>query len=218
MNLFWTLFFPFVVLGLVVAAYLATRLKFFSSAARNLQDVLSEVKECDIESFQKLLSGAADEYLASQYPRLNFRQRQEAAHKRFAVTRQGLEVIISNAALFQEVARFHSRHICAIDPDQLTEGDQLVLRTFDCAVICHFIAALAFAKLQVLEFCHVAWPWYIPALCGLGDAGKHSLFTSYKSLTSSILEFARLDRRDWIYDNLLFALTGLIECNEDVFD
>jgi hypothetical protein len=214
-NVVWGLVFPLFVSTITIVAYLALRLKFFSSTARDIDEVLSEVREFDIESFQKLLSGAADEYLASRYSRLTFRQRQEAAHKRFKVTRQGLDVIIWNAVLFEEVGRFHSRQIVGVDPKKLTGEDELVLQTFDRALVCHLLAAVAFAKLLALEACHVAWPWYIPDFCGLGKAGRDNLFTSYDNLISCILEFARLDRREWVYDNLLFALTGLIECSDN---
>jgi hypothetical protein len=214
-NVAWGLVFPVFVSAITIGAYLALRLKFFSSTARGIDEILSEVREFDIDSFQKLVSGAADEYLASCYLHLNFRQRQEAAYNRFKVTRQGLDVIIWNAVLFEEVGRFHSRRIVGLDPKKFSAEDELVLQTFDRAIVCHLLAAVAFAKLLVLEACHVAWPWYIPDFCGLGGTGRQSLLTSYEHLISSILEFARLDRRDWVYDNLLFALTGLIECGDN---
>lgn len=217
MNVVWGLIFPLFVSTITIAAYLAVRLKFFSNTARDLTEILSEVREFDIESFEKLVSGAADEYLASRYLHLTFRQRQEAAYNRFKVTREALEVIIWNATLFEEVGRFHSRHIVRLNPKKLTGEEELVLQTFDRAIVCHILAAVAFSQLLVLEACHVAWPWYIPDFCGLGKSGRQSLFTSYENLTASILELARLDRREWVYDNLLFALTGLIECGDTSF-
>jgi hypothetical protein len=215
MNVFWGLFLPFFISATAIAVYLAMRLHFFSSTVRELLDVLPEVEELDVDNLQRLLSGPADEYLVSRYGGLNFRQRQEASYKRFNVTRRGLQTIISNAVLFEQVARFYIRQIQTIDPKQLTEEEELVFQTFDRAAICHLLASFAYAKLQALELCHIAWPWYLPAFGGLCDTRGHDLFASYKSLVSSVLELARHDDREWIYDNLLFALTGLIECGEN---
>jgi hypothetical protein len=216
-SLFWGVLFPFLLSAMAGAVYWALRLQFFSNKEREIVELLYEVEELDVENFQRLLSGPADEYLASRYGGLNFRQRQEVAHKRFSVVRRGLQAIISNAVLCEQAGRFHIRkiHENDIDPKLFTEENELAFKTFDRATVCHVLAALAYAKLQVLELCHIAWPWYVPALRGLCGTGSHSLYASYKDLVSAILELARQDRREWVYDNLLFALTGLIECSDD---
>jgi hypothetical protein len=195
-----------------LALHWALRLRFFSKEARDFVDVLPDVSELDIDNFQRLLSGLADQYLISSYKELSFSERQAAAHKRFLATRNGLQAIMSNAVLFEQVGRFYIRQINEIDPKRFTEADELVFKTFDRAVICHFLAALAFARLHVLELYHIAWPWYIPAFRGLCETGGHNLFASYKDLLAAILELAHEDRREWLYENLLFALTGLIKC------
>jgi hypothetical protein len=213
-NVFWGLLVPIVISALAIAFHWALRLQFFSSQARELVEVLPDVSELDIDNFQGLLSGPADEYLISSYQELTFCERQTAAHKRFRATRNGLKAIISNAVLFEQVGRFYIRQINESDPTMFTEEDQLVYKTFDRAVICHVLGALAYAKLYALELCHIAWPWYIPAFCGLRETRGHNLFASYKDLVIAILELARQDHREWVYDNLLFALTGLIQSDE----
>jgi hypothetical protein len=213
-NVFWGFVVPLVISVLAIAFHCALRLRFFSNEARGFIDVLPDVSELDIDNFQKLLSGFADEYLISSYRALTFSERQNAAHKRFRATRNGLQAIISNAVLFEQVGRFYIRQINEIDPKRFTEEDELAFKTFDRAAICHFLAALAYAKLYALELCHIAWPWYIPAFRGLRETRGHNLFASYKDLMTASLELARQDHREWIYENLLFALTGLIECDE----
>jgi hypothetical protein len=213
---FWGLLVPIAISALAIAFHWALRLRFFSKEARELIDVLPDVSELDIDNFQRLLSGFADQYLISSYQELSFSERQAAAHKRFRATRNGLQAIISNAVLFEQVGRFYIRQINEIDPKRFTEKDELVFKTFDRAVICHVLGALAYAKLHALELCHIAWPWYIPAFRGLRETGSHNLFASYKDLMTVILALARQDRRDWLYENLLFALTGLIEYDESI--
>lgn len=192
--------------------YGAMRLKFFSSEARDFEEVRWELKELRIEEFEMLVCPRADEYINEDW-NLRPAQRREACRSRLNFTRNWLHRIIGNATLFEQVARFRIRQIAAAGETSADEND-LEFKILDRAAMCHFMAALCLVRLRFIEFFRIAWPFYMPALAGRFEVRGHSLVAWYQHLVEDVLELASQDQRDWMYGDLLFMLTGVVEMPE----
>ena len=211
MNLLWAVFLPtFFVLIVGIAAHWTVRLKFFSKKARDLEDVTREFQELRIDEFEKLVCPEADTFVNREW-RLSGRLRRQACTNRIKIVHDWLSRIALNAALCVEVARFQIKKAEADTGRPLVDRDHVAIRIFDRAAMCHFMAAFCLGKLYFIELCRIAWPFYLPALAGRFEVRGHSLTAWYGHLVEGVLELADEDERDWLHDNVLFMLTGLVE-------
>jgi hypothetical protein len=205
---------------LSISFWTAKRLQFFSAGARDLGEVRWELKELRIEDFDTLLCPRSDEFVNYAWD-LTPSERWKACSNRLKLTRDWLHVIISNATLFEQVGRYCARQ--AADPTgeallnhPLNEDENdLALKIMDRASMCHVMAALCLAKLELIEFCRIAWPSYTPRLAGLPVVRGHSLVAWYQHLVEDVLDLASRDKRDWMYGDILFMLTGVLELDVD---
>src|SRR5436190_23190977 len=111
MSMVWAALFPALFILLTVIVVLSARsVHFFSRIARDLDkiDIPNEVKEVRINELEMLISDEADWYFKHAW-KLTRWQRRQAVTRRMQEARNLLHLVISNAALFQEVARFHIR-------------------------------------------------------------------------------------------------------------
>lgn len=211
MSLFWFVVVPSLLLSTgVFIFWLLRRWHFFSNRARDLREVHLEFQELRIEEFEKLVCAEADEYINREW-RLSRRLRRQASINRIKIVRGWLHRIALNGALCMEVARFN---IAKIEQDaNLPAGDreQLTHRIFDRGAMCQLMAAVCLARLYGMEFRMVAWPFYLPRLAGSFELRGHDLAAWYGHLVDDVLDLACEDQRHWLYENVLFTLTGLVE-------
>lgn len=197
---------------LALAFYAAMRLKFFSNEARDLEEVRWELQELRIEEFEMLVSARADEYINEDW-NLRPQQRRAACASRLNFTRDWLHRIIANATLFEQIARYCIRQSIAAGESSVEQND-LPLKVLDRAAMCHLMAAICLVRLRLLELYRIAWPFYMPSLADRFEIRGHSLVAWYQHLVEDVLELASQDQRDWMYGDLLFMLTGLVEMPE----
>lgn len=215
MSLFFAVLVPaLLLLTIATVVRFAVHFKFFSKEARDFSDVRWELKELRIEEFEMLVSPEADAYINEDW-KLSAGKRREACASRLNFTRDWLLRILDNAVLFEQVARYRLRQIAAASEtlEEIDEND-LAFKILDRAVMCHFMAAVCLTKLNVLGFYRTAWPFYMPELAGRFEVRGHSLVAWYQHLVEDVLELADQDQRDWMYGDLLFMLTGIVEVPE----
>lgn len=207
----WIVVIPMCLLAIAFAFFwMAKRRYFFSSQARDLKDVRWELKELRIEEFEMLLCPRSDEFVNHLW-RLTPRLRREACGNRLKLTRNGLRAILWNAVLFEQVGRFRVARQEADPSESTPEEKNLACSIFDRATMCHVMAALCLAKLRIIELCRIAWPFYRPNLANLPVVTGHSLVAWYQHLVKDVLDLADRDEREWMYGDILFLLTGMLE-------
>ena len=210
MNVFWDLAAPgtlFLVAGLSVRW--AKNLKFFSHAARDLDkvDIPNEVKEVRINELEMLISDEADWYFKHAW-KLTRWQRRQAVTRRMQEARNLLHLVISNAALFQEVARFHIRAADSGESEPASNDRDFAFRLMDRAATVHFVAATCMAKLLLVDVCRILWPTYVPALADHFQVRGHDLIAWYRHLAKEMLELAEKCYDEITYTRFIFQLTG----------
>lgn len=210
MTLVWSIFLPsFFLLIILIAAYWAVQLKFFSRKARELVFVHQDFKEVRIDEFGMLVCAEADNLVNYEW-RLTRAERRKVAAERITRARDFLHRIAVNGALSLEVARFQIRKDEEESGNRLLERHHLSTRLFDRAAMCHFMAAVCLARMYFLEFCMIAWPFYVPDFGGRFEVRGYDLVAWYEHMVEDVLEVASEDQRHWLYENTLFMLTGLI--------
>ena len=215
MNSLWAIFLPaFLVLVIGIVAHLAVQLKFFSKKARDLKTVHLEFKEVRIDEFGMLVCAEADNLVNYEW-RLTRGERRKVAAERIKRARGFLGRIAVNGALSLEVARFQIRKFEEETGNRLLERNHLSARLFDRAAMCHFMAAVCLARMYFLEFCMIAWPFYVPDFGGRFEVRGYDLVVWYEHMVEDVLEVASEDERDYLYENTLFMLTGLVAMPEE---
>ena len=215
MNSMWSIYLPaFLALIIGIAAHLAVRLKFFSKKARDLKTVHLEFKEVRIDEFGMLVCAEADNLVNYEW-RLTRGERRKVAAERIKRARGFLRRIAVNGALSLEVARFEIRKIEEETGRRLLERNHLAARLFDRAAMCHFMAAVCLARMYFLEFCMIAWPFYVPDFGGRFEVRGYDLVLWYEHMVEDVLEVASEDEREYLYENTLFMLTGLVVMPEE---
>ena len=169
-----------------------------------------EFREVRLEEFGMLVSVEAD-VLVNREWRLTRGERRKAGAHRIKLARGFLRRMAVNSALCLEVARFQIQKVEEATGERLLERHHLPTRLFDRGAMCQFMAAVCLARMYFLEFCMIAWPFYVPDLGGLFEVRGHSLIAWYEHMVEDVLEVAGEDERHWLYENTLFMLTGLIE-------
>ena len=214
MTFVWSIFLPsFVLLIILVAAHWAVQLKFFSRKARDLKTVHQEFQEVRIDEFGMLVCAEADNLVNYEW-RLTRGERRKVAAERIKRARGFLGRIAVNGALSLEVARFEIRKFEEETGNRLLERNRLSTRLFDRAAMCHFMAAVCLARMYLLEFCMIAWPFYVPDFGGRFEVRGYDLIVWYEHMVEDVLEVASQDERRYLYENTLFMLTGLVAMPE----
>lgn len=214
MSLYWFVLVPCL---LVVAGAFFVWLRtlgFFSKRVRELVEVHQEFKEVRIDEFGMLVGAEADNLVNYEW-RLTRGERRKVATERIKRARGFLRRIAVNGKLSLEVARFQIRKIEKEKGNRLLERDHLSTRLFDRAAMCHFMAAVCLARMYFLEFCMIAWPFYVPDFGGRFEVRGYDLVVWYEHMVEDVLEVASEDERDYLYENTLFMLTGLVVMPEE---
>jgi len=210
MSLFWFVVVPTLLIVAGVPFFWSLRrLGFFSKRARELVGVYKEFKEVRIDEFGMLVSGEADN-LVNYELRLTWGERRKFAVERIRRAKNFLRCIAVNGALCLEVARFQIRKVEQATGKRLLERDHLATRLFDRGAMCHFMAAVCLARMYLLEFWMIAWPFYVPDFGGRFEVRGFKLAAWYEHMVEDVLEVAEEDEREWLWENTLFMLTGLI--------
>lgn len=215
MSLYWFVVVPFLLLaaGMSFIWWLRS-LGFFSSRVRQLVEVYREFKEVRLDEFGMLVCAEADDLVNREW-RLMHAERRKVAAERIKLARGFLQKIAVNGVLTLEVARFEIREIEQETGKRLLERNALPARLFDRAVMCHFMARVCLARMNFLAFLMIAWPFYVPDFSGRFEVRGYSLIAWYEHMVEEVLEVASEDACDWVYDNTLFMLTGLVEIPEE---
>jgi hypothetical protein len=207
MTIFWAVLLPGLFMVLAVVGILLTRsLQFFSHSARDLDqiDIPNEVKEVSIPELELLISDAD----VHGEPELTPWERRQAVATRLREARKSLHLIIANAALFQEVARFHIQTAGTAGADSTAQDDALPFRVMDRAAMVHFLAAVCLTRLLLAEGYRFVWPAYIPALADQFQVRGHNLITWYRQGTQEMLELAGKYYGEVVYSQFKGQLTG----------
>jgi hypothetical protein len=213
-SLFWIVLVPFLLVVAGIALGWLRTLGFFSKRVRELVEVHREFQEIRIDEFGMLVCAEADNLVNYEW-RLTRGERRKVAGERITRARRFLRGIAVNGKLSLEVARFEIRKIEKETGNRLLERDHLSTRLFDRAAMCHFMAAVCLVRMNFLEFCMIAWPFYVPDFGGRFEVRGYDLVAWYEHMVEDVLEVASEDERHWLYENTLFMLTGLIAMPED---
>ncbi|HEY6352535.1 MAG TPA: hypothetical protein VI636_24315 [Candidatus Angelobacter sp.] len=215
MSLFWFVVVPTLLVGAGVSFFWSLRrLGFFSRRVRELVEVHKEFKEVHIDEFEMLVSAEADNLVNYEW-RLTQRERRLAAAERIKRARGFLRKMAVNGALCLEVARFLIGKIEKETGNRLLERNHLATRLCDRAAMCQFMAAVCLARTYLLEFCMIAWPFYVPDFGGRFEVRGYDLAAWYEHMVEDVLEVASEDERHWLYENTLFMLAGLVVMPEE---
>lgn len=210
MNPFWDFAFPSILLLLAgLAVRWAKKLQFFSRAARGLDqiDIPNEISEIRMKEFETLVNHEADSYL-NQVRRLTHRQRRQAVTQRLRETRKWLHLIISNVALFQEVARFRIEQAASTGPDFTPDEHDVAFQIMDRAAVVHLMAATCLAKLRLIDLYRLFWPFYVPRLANRFQVRRHDLIAWYRHLAKEMLDLAQKHYDHLTYTRLISQLAG----------
>ena len=216
MNVFWEFVVPGMLLLIAgLAVRWATKLQFFSRAARDLDqiDIPNEVSEIRINELEMLVCDEADGFFKYAW-KLTPWERRKAVTRRMREIRKWLHLVISNAALFQEVARFRIQAAASAEVDSTTGKDDLGFRVMDRAAMVHFIAAACLAKLLLVDSCRILWPTYVPTLSDHFQVHGHDLIAWYRHMAKDMLNLAQKHYDDVTYTRFIFQLTGLFSVEE----
>ena len=208
MSQFWIILFPAWIAFIIGILH---QLRFFSRSARNLNrvDIPNEVKEVRINEVEMLVGVEADGYFLYAW-NLTRWQRRQATGRRLREARKWLHLIIANAVLFQEVARFH------IEQANYSEkkDDVLARKVMDRANTVHLIAVMCLGKLAAIEVCRTVWPLWIPELADYFQLKGQDLTAWYRHLMIAMLKLVSERYDDVTYTRFIFQLTGLCEAEE----
>jgi hypothetical protein len=216
MNLFWVVLLPGSILGLLtISLFVAARSHFFSKTARGLTeiDIPNEVSEIRINELEMLVCDEAD-FMFKHAWKLTPWQRRRAVSKRLRETRKWLNLVISNAVIFQQIARSLIQAQIVAEPGAEFGKDDLPCRVMDRAVTVHFVAATCMAKLMLVQFCRTLWPFYVPMLTNQFQVRGHDLIAWYRHMANEMLTLAREYYDDVTYTRFIFQLTGLFTMEE----
>lgn len=201
MSLFWMLLMPAFLLFIGGMAFYAVQLKFFSIRARHLDqvDIPNEVGEVRLDALEMLVSQEID------FSKMTRQQRRQALAQRLQDTRKWLRLVISNATLFQEVARFHLQASATAGK----EADDLPFKVMDRAGVVHFVAAACLIKLQLEQVRRILLPMGVPGLATRFQIHGYDLITWYRRLAQEMLELTKQHYGEVIYACLTNRLAGL---------
>lgn len=213
MSLTWLAVAPlFLAAAALMVLWTAKRLLFFSREARDLGqiNISTEVRELRIHELELLASNQADRHRTPSKA-LTRRQRHQEITQKLQETRQWLHLIIANAALFQEVARFR---IQAADCGRVAltvNEDDLPFKVMDRASMVHLIAAACLVKLHLIDFFRTVLPIYMPELANQFRVRGCDLIAWYRDLAKEMLTLAKEYSDDLTYDRFAAQLSGSLQ-------
>jgi hypothetical protein len=215
----WLVAAPVVIVGIaLVILFIGKRLQFFSHSARHLDqiDIPNEVREIRINELEALVGDEADWMFKNGW-KITPGERRQAVTDRHQQIRKWLHLLISNCALFCEVARFHIQEADSAESD-LKAADlnppDLPMRVMDRAALLQLMAAVCLGKLLLLDCCRLAWPLYVPQLADHLQVRGHDLVAWYRHLGKEMLELAERYYDDITYTRFIFQLTGVFTVEE----
>lgn len=213
MNLFWAVALPLVGSILTVVLGAMVRLEFFSRRARDLAkiDIPNEVSEVRTDELEMLVCDEAD-FMFKNAWKLGFWERRKAVTRRLSETRKWLHLVISNAVLFQEIARFQVEGLA--ESADAAEKNDLAVKIMERAGTVHLMSVTCLAKLTLLGFLRSVWPLYIPMLADRFQVNGQDLIVWYRQLTKEMLALAQERYDDITYSRFIFQLTGLFSVEE----
>jgi hypothetical protein len=218
MRLFWDVVFPGMVLLIVwLAGRWTEYLQFFSRKARCLVkvDIPNEVSEVRTEELEMLVCDEADFLFNYGWEEEVSRwQRRDVVTRRLRNARRWLRLIIANATLFQEVARY-----CVQQPeppanDLEQQIDDLAVKVLDRGAELHFMAVACLAKLALVEAVRFVSPIYRPLLADHFQVRGKDLILWYRHLAKDMLDLAKIHTDDVTYTRFVFQLTGFFTIEE----
>lgn len=216
MNMIWLRVIPVFIAALaLIAFWIARKLQFFSRSARSLDqiDIPNEVSEIRINELEMLVGDEADFYFKHAWT-LTPWQRRKAVTRRLREIRKWLHLVIANATLFQEIARFRIQEAASAEADSTANADELSFRIMDRATMVHLIAVTCLAKLLLIDFYRILWPSYVPVLADHFQVRGHDLIAWYRHLAKEMLQLAQQSYDDLTYTRFIFQLTGLFNVEE----
>lgn len=197
-------------IGMIVSR--VAQLRLLSRSSRHLDqiDIPNEVKEVRINEVEMLASVEADFHFLYAW-KLTRWQRRQATGRRVREARKWLHLIISNATLFQEIARFHIERAASPQAASSEKEDELASQVLGRASTVQVIAAVCLAKLAVIDVCRVIFPLYVPELAGHFQFRGQDLTAWYRHLLKDMLQLAKTYYDDITYTRFIFQLTGLFD-------
>jgi hypothetical protein len=201
----------------VLVGQWAKYLQFFSQTARCLVkvDIPNEVSEVRTDELEMLVCDEADFMFNYGWEEeVNRWQRRAAVTRRLRQSRKWLRLIIANATLFQEVARY-----CVRQPEppanELEEQvDDLAHKVLDRGAEVHFMAVACLAKLALVDAVRFVWPIYRPLLADHFQVGGKDMILWYRHLAKEMIELAKIHTDDVTYTRFIFQLTGFFTAEE----
>lgn len=215
----WLVLIPVITVGIaLVVLFVGKRLQFFSHAARHLDqiDIPNEISEIRIKELEALVGDEADWMVKSAWKTSPWERRRAVANRHRQI-RQWLHLLISNSALFCEVARFHIQEMDSAEAGTkvfYAENPELPTRVMDRAALLQFMAAVCLGKLLLLDCCRLAWPLYVPRLADHFQVHGDDLIAWYRRLGKDMLELAQHYYDDITYRRFIFQLTGVFTVEE----
>ena len=201
--------------AVLVLLAIAKSLHFFSRAARHLHqiDISNEVSEIRINELEALVGDEADWMFKNAW-KITPWERRRAVTNRHRQIRKWLYLLISNSALFCEVARFHIEQADLEKADPATAKFALPIRVLDRAAMLQFMAAVCLGKLLLLDCWRVVQPFYVPQLSDHFLVRGNDLILWYRHLGKEMLELAQKYYDDITYTRFIFQLTGVFTVEE----
>lgn len=208
MGVFWAAFLPTFVILFSVAALQARKLRFFSSVARNLDkvDIPNEIREIRINELEMLVGDEADWMFKNAWEITRW-ERRRAVTNRHRQVRKWLHLLISNAALFREIARFHIQEAISAEAEATSDHpdkSDLPFRVMDRAAMVQFMAAACLVKLRLLDCCRMVQPFYVPQLADHFQVRGHDLVAWYRHMGKEMLELTQHYYDDITYTRFIF--------------
>lgn len=209
MSVFAAVLFPAFLIFASLITLRASQLRLFSRSARDLDriDIPNEVREIPINQVEMLAGEEADVYFRHAW-KITRWERRQATGKRLEHARKRIYYIISNAVVFQEVARFH------IEFPEEQGNEALPRKVMERATRVQIIAVACLAKLAIIDACRVVWPLYIPELADHFQFRGHDLIAWYRQMAKDMLQLAQEEYDDITYTRFIFQLTGLCTVEE----
>lgn len=217
MTSIWFVILPVLIAAAAFLFLLGKSLRFFSHSARNLDqiDIPNEVREIRINELEALVGDEADWMFKNAW-KITPWERRRAVTNRHRQIRKWLHLLISNCALFCEVARFHIQQNSAEAEAVADNSDKsdLPVRVMDRAALLQLMAAVCLGKLLLLDCCRLVWPLYVPQLADHFQVRGYDLIAWYRHLGKEVLELAQHYYDDITYTRFIFQLTGVFTVKE----
>lgn len=191
----------------------AKRLGFLSRQARHLDqvDIPNEVREIRLENLAMLLSEELDHEATKSD--LHPLQRRLIVNKRFRELRKTLYLIIDNAGVFRDVARFHLLYQYPDEPELEPDPEELAFAAHISgrAFAVQVLAAVCLGKLLLLDLRRIVQPSYSPNLAGRFRLRNLDLISWYRHMANSMLSFTAKYYDEDLYTRFILQLTGVFK-------